>query len=126
MFRPDDPLAPREKAFSHPWQAQALAIADSLVKTGRFSARDWAEALGAALQAAGHHGEPDDTHTYYSCVIEALESLTEAKLGIAGKERKERSEAWKAAYLATPHGHPVELRNGLHLAKPGQSHATRG
>lgn len=117
MFRPDDPLAPGEKTFSDPWQAQALAMADNLVKAGQFSARDWAEVLGTALRAAERRGESDDLDTYYLCVLEALESLTEDKLGISGKVREERRQAWKAAYLGTPHGRPVELRNGLPLGK---------
>ena len=59
MFRPDDPLAPPARWFEEPWQAQALALADSLVQAGRFSATDWAAALGTALGEAEARGAPD-------------------------------------------------------------------
>ena len=109
MFRPDDPLAPREPIFEEPWQAQALAMADSLVQAGRLPATAWAEALGAALKAAEARGEPDDTQTYYLAVVEALETLTEQNLGLSGEARETRRAAWEAAYRRTPHGQPVKL-----------------
>ena len=37
-----------EPAFAEAWQAEALAIADTLVQNGLFSAGDWSEALGEA------------------------------------------------------------------------------
>lgn len=61
LFRPEDPLAPREPVFEEPWHAQSLALADSLVRAGAFTATEWAEALGAALKAADARGLPDTT-----------------------------------------------------------------
>ena len=58
MFRPEDLLAPREPVFKEPWHAQALALADSLVRAGAFTATEWAEALGAALKTADAQGLP--------------------------------------------------------------------
>jgi hypothetical protein len=45
-----------EPAFDEAWQAQVLAIADSLVQNGMFSAGAWSEALGARSQRAGVAG----------------------------------------------------------------------
>ena len=41
-----------DAAFDEAWQAEALAIADSLVQSGLFSAADWSQTLGAALRQA--------------------------------------------------------------------------
>lgn len=109
MFRPDNALAPPEAAFREPWQAQALAMADCLVRAGAFSAAAWAETLGAALKAAEERKEPDDTDTYYHAVVEALESLSERSVGISAKDRAERRSAWEHAYRNTEHGKPVTL-----------------
>ena len=79
MFRPDDPLAPPARRFDEPWQAQALALADTMVQGGRFTATEWAEALGAALTEAEARGAPDTLNTYYTAVLVALERLCEAR-----------------------------------------------
>lgn len=109
LFRPDDLLAPPEQVFDEPWQAQCLALADSLVKAGRFTATEWADALGDALKRAEELDAPDTLTTYYTAVIDALEGLCEARSGISGEDRALRRSAWEAAYLRTPHGQPVEL-----------------
>ena len=109
MFRPDDPLAPPKPVVDEPWQAQGLALADTMVKAGRFTAVEWAEALGTALKEAETPGAPETLDTYYTAVISALERLCEAHVGISGADRSLRRSAWEAAYLRTPHGRPVEL-----------------
>ncbi|MEF2552542.1 nitrile hydratase accessory protein [Aurantimonas sp. A2-1-M11] len=110
MFQPDDPLAPPGRVFDEPWQAQALALADALVQQGRFSALDWAEALGAELSKAEAQGGPDTMETYYLAVLVSLERLCETRAGISGTDRARRRSEWEAAYRRTPHGEPVELR----------------
>ena len=109
MFRPDDPLAPPARWFDEPWQAQALALADTMVQAGRFTATEWAEALGAALEEAEARGAPDTLDGYYTAVLVALERLCETRAGISGDDRALRRAAWEAAYRRTPHGQPVEL-----------------
>ncbi len=109
MFRPDDPFAPPGRAFDEPWQAQALALAETMVRAGHFSAAQWAEALGAALREAEARGAGDTLETYYGAALDALERLCEAEAGISGDHRAGRRAAWEAAYLRTPHGQPVEL-----------------
>lgn len=109
MFRPDDPLAPPGKEFDEPWQAQALALADTMVRSGRITATEWAEALGAALRESQAEGAPDTLESYYSAVVVALERLCEARGGISRGDRAERRAAWEDAYRRTPHGQPVRL-----------------
>ena len=109
MFRPDDPLSPPRPAFDEPWQAQTLAMADTMAREGRFTAAEWAEALGSALKEAEAEGQPDTLDTYYRAALTALERLCELRAGISGDDRARRRAAWENAYLRTPHGRPVEL-----------------
>lgn len=109
MFQLENPLAPPEPDFEYPWQAQALALADSLVEAGHFTKTDWAEALGVALKSAEQAGTPDTLETYYNAVLSALEALTETFTDITLETRQQRRAAWEAAYLRTPHGKPVAL-----------------
>lgn len=109
MFRPDDPLAPPRPAFKEVWHAQVLALADTMVRAGHFTADTWASTLGAALAEAEANGAPDTEETYYICALGALENLTASHAGIAGGELAERKKAWEEAYRRTPHGKPVNL-----------------
>ena len=108
MFKPEDPLAPPRPAFNEAWHAQVLALADSFVKAGYFTANDWSEALGAALAEAEAQGAADTEETYYNCALNALETLSQ-QVGIARSDLIGRKADWEAAYLRTPHGKPVIL-----------------
>ena len=117
MNVPDEPLGPLKRkdgdpVFDEPWQAQALAMADSLVKAGAFPASAWATALGAELRTAANAGAADDALTYYRAVVAALESLLDKSGAAEMDEVEARREQWKRAYLNTPHGKPVELSAG--------------
>ena len=102
-----------EPAFEEAWQAELLALAYALADRGVFSPSQWSEALGAALRRAAADGAPDDQATYYTAALAALERLlaTDGRLGPAAVTA--RTEQWRAAYLATPHGQPVELAAGV-------------
>ena len=95
--------------FPEPWQAQALALADTLVRDGLFSAREWSETLGRALRAAEDGGAVDSQQTYYACVLEALERLVSRHSEIDSSALAAMRAAWEWAYRSTPHGHPVSL-----------------
>ena len=109
MFQPDDPLSPPKPAFDEAWQAQALALADAMVKAGHFTATEWAQALGAELHHAEATGAPDTLDTYYGCVLTALEALSTEHTDIKTQDITNRRAAWEAAYQRTPHGQPVKL-----------------
>jgi nitrile hydratase accessory protein len=115
----DDALAPRprespdEPVFDEPWQAQVLALADNLAASGVFTRSQWSQALGEELRKVAAQGKPDDQTTYYEAALAALEQLTAAHGGPDGVTLQERAEAWRRAYLNTPHGEPVELAAGL-------------
>ena len=98
-----------EAAFDEAWQAEALAIADTLVQNGMFSAGSWSAALGEALRNAEADGAIDDQQTYYQCVLAALEALIAQHSEIDRPAMNAKREDWEQAYLATPHGQPVKL-----------------
>jgi len=98
-----------EAAFDEAWQAEALAIADTLVHNGMFSAGSWSQALGEALRKAEASGARDDQQTYYQCVLTALEGLIAQHSEIDRSAMTAKREDWEQAYLSTPHGQPVKL-----------------
>lgn len=91
--------------FAEPWEAQAFAMAVKLNEAGVFGWGEWAETLGAALQA-----EP--ARPYYESWLAALEKLVQAKGLMSEAERLARIDAWDRAAHATPHGQPIELSRG--------------
>ena len=99
-----------EPAFDEPWQAEVLAIADTLVQNGMFTASAWSNALGEALNRAQTSGASDDQETYYQCVLSALESLVADHSEIDKQAMVGKREDWERAYLSTPHGQPVHLK----------------
>ena len=100
-----------EPVFGEPWQAQALAIADLVVRRGVISPARWAETLGAEIKAL--NAEPDDRETYYRAVLAALEQLLAENGSVTNAELHERERQWERAYLRTPHGRPVALAAGM-------------
>lgn len=95
--------------FDEPWQAQLLALADTLARSGSFTPAAWSDALGAALRRAAAEGAPDTAATYYQAVLEALEGLLTTSGALTADDLAARRAAWERAYAATPHGQPVEL-----------------
>ena len=102
------PRLPRDAVgpvFAEPWQAQAFALTLQLHEGGAFTWPEWAEALSAELA-----GDPrDDGQRYYDHWVAALEGLVAGRNLAAPSELAVRKDAWKNAYLRTPHGKPVEL-----------------
>jgi nitrile hydratase accessory protein len=107
-------IRPRERkdkgpVFDEPWQAHVLAIVDALCAAGTFTATDWSKLLGEELRHAEESAAPDNAATYYEASLRALERLL-ISVGIATPETiADRRDAWVRAYLATPHGQPVNL-----------------
>ena len=102
------PCEENDPVFAAPWEAAAFAMVLALYRAGRFEWREWVELLTAEIAAA----EPDPTGAlYYERWTAALEKLL-GRLGLLTPDViGVRSEAWRAAYLATPHGREVLLEN---------------
>jgi nitrile hydratase accessory protein len=109
LNRPELSPAEESRQFDEPWQVQALALATALQAAGRFSAKEWATALAAAIARAQAAGDPDDGSTYYAHVLDALEHLVFEKSLATRDLLAARKEAWRAAFANTPHGRPVTL-----------------
>ena len=102
------PRLPRDAegpVFAEPWQAQAFALTLQLHARGAFTWPEWAEALSAELA----RDPEDDGSRYYEHWVAALEGLATRRNLTASSELDARKDAWKDAYLRTPHGRPVDL-----------------
>ncbi len=99
-----------QPAFEEAWQAEVLAIADTLVQNGMFSASAWSDTLGAALEEAAIAGAVDNQETYYRCALQALETLVASNSEIDRQSMAGKRRDWEQAYLSTPHGKPVNLK----------------
>lgn len=124
MSAPDAALLPPEPAagapvFAEPWHAEVLAVAFALTRAGLFSASEWAEALGEEIRRREDAGSGDGEENYYRAALAALERLCGDKSPGTGGSLDERVEAWRRAYLNTPHGQPVTLAAG---AGPVENH----
>ena len=99
-----------EPVFEEPWQAQVLAMADTLIASGVIGATLWSDTLGNELKKAQSLNADDDMTTYYQAALQALESLLDQQANISASDVSNKRDAWERAYLATPHGQPVNLK----------------
>ena len=99
-----------EPVFEEPWQAQVLAMADTLIVNGVISATLWSDTLGSELKKAQSLDAEDDMTTYYEAALQALEWLLDQQAKVSASEVSDKRDAWERAYLATPHGQPVNLK----------------
>jgi nitrile hydratase accessory protein len=100
-----------EPVFSEPWHAQLFALTVKLNEDGHFDWPDWAARFSATLKRHGLTKELDGGDDYFNAWLETLEALL-ADLGRAAPEEAAAMKAaWEAAYLSTPHGAPVHLRD---------------
>jgi nitrile hydratase accessory protein len=98
------PLQPQDDdglVFAEPWQAHAFALTVELSHRGLFSWGEWTEIFSHQIKVAQTVGDPDLGDTYYDHWARALEKIIES------------TDAWRRAYLSTPHGQPINLSAGL-------------
>jgi nitrile hydratase accessory protein len=107
--------------YEEPWQAQAFACAMQLSRAGLFTRSEWAEALGREIRLHPARDGERPVAAYYRQVLDALDRLIREKGAISSAELATRIEAWRQAYLNTPHGQAVELRNAC--SAPASEHA---
>ena len=105
---PGMPQCAGEPVFAEPWQAQAFALTLKLCDAGHFTWAEWVEVLSAVLREA----PPDDGSGYYAHWLAALERLCISKSLTEPRALDLRTQAWAEAYRTTPHGRPVELKQG--------------
>ena len=98
---PPEPT-PEEPVFAEPWQARAFALVLKLAERGHFTSSEWTAALSREVTG-------DDGSHYYEHWLAALEKLVVDKGLMDPSSLLARKQAWRDAYLHTPHGKPVEL-----------------
>lgn len=115
-----------DPTFDKPWQAQAFAIVVELSASGAFTWKEWVAVFSEEIKR--HPAREDETTNtaYYRQWLAALETIVEARGLAAREEVAARQEAWRTAYLNTPHGQPVTLRNALCAPSGVHSHAGVG
>ena len=108
------PAIPRETdgpVFKEPWEASVFALTVTLSQRRHFTWKEWARALASEIRRAQDAGEPDLGDTYYQHWLGALEALLTRKGLTDPAGLRTRRRAWRDAYLNTPHGQPVSLKN---------------
>ena len=128
---PDQSIDNGGPVFKEPWEAQAFSLVIALHESGVFSWDEWSEALAKAIHWGLHPAgvndviqrvgegsddrmveKEDKADSDYQHWLAAIEHLAIAKGLSEVGELAQRVQAWREAYLATPHGQPVELANG--------------
>ena len=103
--------------FAALWEASAFALAVRLSGEGYFTWGEWAATLSEEIRAAQREGDPDLGDTYYRHWLRALERLCRERGLVSQTEASDRKDAWRKAYLDTPHGKPIELAPSHHTDK---------
>jgi nitrile hydratase accessory protein len=107
---PDPAAGEADPVFREPWEAQVFALAVELSQAGHFTWSEWASTLSDEIKAAQSGGDPDLGDTYYQHWLAALERLVADKGLVVAHDMRNRRDAWEQAYLDTPHGLPVKLK----------------
>jgi hypothetical protein len=71
-----------------------------------------ADTLAQRIAAAQAAGDPDRGDTYYQHWLAALEDLVARKGATTAGELASVARAWESAAHRTPHGSPIDLRDG--------------
>ena len=96
-------------AFREPWQAKAFAFVVLLHREGRFTWDDWVRTLADEIAAFPQRADEDAELAYHRQFLTALEKIVATRGLTTPEAMQARKLAWRRAYLATPHGHAVDL-----------------
>jgi hypothetical protein len=100
-----------ETSFAEQWHAQVTAVVELLIADRKLDPEEWSQALGAELDRLTAEGAPDTDDTYYTAFLGVLENTLDKKRIAHASEVDRREIDWREAYLSTPHGRPVILRD---------------
>lgn len=99
-----------EPVFEQPWHAQVFAMTVALNEAGRFGWAEWASRFADTLKRRGLNRDLDGGDDYFHAWLETLEALLADQGEAAPRDVQSLRDAWEEAYLTTPHGRPVQLR----------------
>ena len=98
-----------EPVFEAPWHAQLFALTVHLNETGLFAWADWADRFGATLNRHGAAAALNGGDDYFVAWLETLEALLAEHGTAEAADVAALTQAWRDAYLSTPHGARVSL-----------------
>lgn len=98
------PIKP--KAFAEPWHAEVFALSVALNEAGAFSWPFWAQRFSKNLKSMPKPDQSQEDHYYLQWLVTLEQILQEAELA-SEPMVSHWVEAWRQAYLETPHGNAV-------------------
>ena len=98
-----------DPVFEAPWHAQVFALTVHLNEAGHFGWPDWAARFGETLKRHGLGRELNGGDDYFAAWLETLETMLAEMKMAESVDIAQLQEAWRDAYLATPHGQPVRI-----------------
>jgi nitrile hydratase accessory protein len=108
--------------FAQPWHATAFGLVVTLHRSDVFTWPEWVAAYARRDRLSPDREDEPVEDGYYRRVVETLQDILAASGAVPPEALAEMEEAWRRAYLATPHGQPVELENGTVGAACGTAH----
>jgi nitrile hydratase accessory protein len=109
-----------DRTFDAPWQAQAFALVVRLSKTGYFGWDEWVRVFSREIARSPSRAGESENDAYYRQWLDALEEIIVKRGLLAPGDAQERASEWRAAYVRTPHGQPVELAHAT--CPPAHTH----
>jgi len=98
--------------FQNPWHSQLFAITVQLSEKGNFSWKEFVKVFGENLKKERLHTKNlDGSDDYFTCWLNALEEILIEKKISNQNTLNLLKEGWTQAYLSTPHGKPVNIKN---------------
>ncbi len=98
--------------FQNPWHSQLFAITVQLSEKGKFSWKEFVEVFGVTFKKKRSlSNNLDGSNDYFSCWLDALEEILIIKKISDQDALMSLKEDWTQAYLSTPHGKPVNIKN---------------
>ena len=97
--------------FQSPWHSQLFAITVQLSESGNFSWKEFVDYFGKSLNRARINKENlDGNDDYFNSWLVALEEIIVTKEIANSKILSVLKNDWINAYLSTPHGDPVKIK----------------
>ena len=97
--------------FQSPWHSQLFAMTVQLSESGNFTWKEFVDVFGKSLNRARIKKENlDGNDDYFNCWLEALEEIIVSKEIGDPKILSVLKKDWINAYLSTPHGDPVKIK----------------
>ena len=94
-----------------PCHEQIFALTIHLNEQGHFEWKDWSQAFSEALSLKSSNGAIVEDEDYYLVWLKTIEEFLAQNGKLKSDEITSYFDAWSAAFLSTPHGQPVKLKN---------------